>query len=400
MPSKEQPSHIYADQIFFVLAIGLKPLYLRGTGVLQISDLFLAAGFFFSLFSKMQVSYSKETDNWMLLFFICIVYQAAVNAIWAFVLPGFGIDSSGMNHFTLYYVFNYFVAWYCLNLYFSYGFGKLRQLLIMGMLLSGAIAFGGVIRNTGISIRVTGFFQNPNQLGYYAVVLLTVVIYYKAYIRNWIRYLMLVFSFVCLVASLSKAAMISSAIMLVLNILFSSESTPNRNKTWKKAILCVCGFVFLYIILFSDSSFIASNRILLAMRRRIINVGSENDSSLGVGRGYNRIFEIGPDLLWGVGEGAYNRFVSLSGVEVHSTYGNMLVCYGIIGSIGYTLVWWKALFWNAKKMVRLLAFSGILLYGITHNGIRNTLIWALLTLFFIESKDAYNNADEQENEKI
>ena len=58
---------------------------------------------------------------------------------------------------------------------------------------------------------------------------------------------------------------------------------------------------------------------------------TENDTALGTGRGYNRIFEM-DHFVFGMGEGGYDRFSSLNGMEAHSSYVTLFVSYGVVGT--------------------------------------------------------------------
>ena len=104
---------------------------------------------------------------------------------------------------------------------------------------------------------------------------------------------------------------------------------------------------------------------------------------LGSGRGYSRIWEIGVHFLWGVGEGAYNRFQTMKGMEIHSTFASLLVSYGLTGLIGYALIFFRGIVYRGNAIRNLIVFSGVLLYQVTHNGIRNTLLWLFLALFIL-----------------
>ena len=114
---------------------------------------------------------------------------------------------------------------------------------------------------------------------------------------------------------------------------------------------------------------------------RIIAKADES-SNLGDSRGYNRIVEIGNDVFFGYGEGAFYRFTTMKGNETHSSYATIIVSYGIFGSILYLIFFYKI---NNEKISNIysffLIFSGILFYWISHNGLRNSLFWILIMLY-------------------
>ena len=123
----------------------------------------------------------------------------------------------------------------------------------------------------------------------------------------------------------------------------------------------------------------------------MLNLSAERDSALGTGRGYDRIREMGIHFLWGMGEGAYGRFQTMSGREVHSTFASLLVSYGLFGLLGYLVLFFKG-FVNKRSLLRNLSImSGIFLYQLSHNGIRNTLLWLVIVLLLLEKQDAVSS---------
>jgi hypothetical protein len=94
---------------------------------------------------------------------------------------------------------------------------------------------------------------------------------------------------------------------------------------------------------------------------------------------------MGKNLLWGMGEGGYDRFTIMRGFEIHSTYANILVSYGLIGSFLALGVFLFTLKSNRSFFRNLCCMSGIILYGISHNGIRNTLVWIVLACLIVQN---------------
>ena len=126
--------------------------------------------------------------------------------------------------------------------------------------------------------------------------------------------------------------------------------------------------------------------MIWTFRHRILHMASENDSSFGFGRGYNRVFEMGSNVFWGMGEGAFDRFQTLRGLEVHSTYASILVSYGILGTLLFVVCLKKIIIIPGYVKRNLCCLTGIAMYSLTHNGIRNTLIWILFAVMFLEAE--------------
>ena len=116
----------------------------------------------------------------------------------------------------------------------------------------------------------------------------------------------------------------------------------------------------------------------------------EGDSELGTGRGYARLNEIGGLVLCGVGEGIYERFITLNGFEIHSAYASILVSYGIICAIMYVCLVKSAIYTSKYGLRYATLFISIAIYNITHMGLRNTLLWALLAISYYQIKSDEN----------
>lgn len=198
------------------------------------------------------------------------------------------------------------------------------------------------------------------------------------------KVIILFLSILACILSGSKAAIISMGILLFIIVTSREKKSIYSYLMLFTLIIGLCVMVWLF--LYGNISIITDNTRLLFIRNRIIGMNTENDSSLGTGRGYDRIYEMGNNLLWGIGEGAYNRFITMRGKEIHSTYATLFVSYGVIGFLSYALVFKLCLGKKRIFIKNLLYISGVALYAITHNGLRNTLLWILLAIILTMNK--------------
>lgn len=375
-----------------LLYFALKPLYFRESGTLQIADIVLLA-----LTIKYQIRPQYKDDlpapvrDTNLLFFLTLLYQAVVNAIWGAVT-----GDLAMNRRTLYYVFNYLAFSSCLYIGHIAGHQNLKRALANGCFYSALVTALGLLVSTAEGTRSTGFFNNPNQLGYHAVIMLAVLAFCNEAMSRRQSLTVLIISAWSVVASLSKAAAIAYVVQLLLMIIFiQNKRSPRRLLNQVMLISVVCFAV--YALLYSDLSIVQSNRVLHELRERILFMGEENDSGLAYGRGYARVEEIGIHFLWGTGEGAYDRFVARHGTEVHSTFVSLLICYGVVGLISYITIIGRCVGIGKNSVFKrnVIALSGVFLYAITHNGIRNTLLWILLSAMLVENVETGLSIEEQ-----
>ncbi|MEZ5734213.1 MAG: hypothetical protein R3E09_00175 [Novosphingobium sp.] len=229
-----------------------------------------------------------------------------------------------------------------------------------------------------------GFFNNPNQLGYYSVIIVCIVTVFM--LNRSINFLD--FSVVYMacaglaILSLSKAAIFS---VLVVPIIFVAERMyDHRNNLSAIAGMGVAGLILVGILGIDLGIIDISD---LVVYDRIIDMRSEQDTSLAV-RGYSVFFEADViEMIFGIG--SYESAVRHNYAEIHSTFMAPITYYGLVGGglfLAFILQWvWRAkraFGWWGGGMVCL----PILLYGVTHDGGRASLLWVLVALIFAISE--------------
>lgn len=363
-----------------LLYFALKPIYLWDSGMLQISDLILV--FFIVVFvfrTKSRFNFRREESAKLFRYIsLLVTYQFLINFIWYIFIQEFSLLKS-----CVYYFFNAITLIFTILITQDVGIDIVKKMIAKGTVLSIIITLSGMLLYTGTS-RATGFFNNPNQLGYYSIIVLTVLLYLKSYLSKVEQIIVLLGSIIATFASLSKAAIISVFILISAYSLIYTEK-----KTFKKMLFKIAAITLivlaLYWLFYSDSDIINNNRTLYLTRYRILHLAEENDSNLAEGRGYGRVSELGIHLLWGMGEGAYSRFTVKHNSEVHSTFISLLVSYGIIGFFSYVFFFIKCIKKNGSTLRNIALLSGVFFYSLSHNGIRNTLLWILLAIMFMDS---------------
>jgi len=119
------------------------------------------------------------------------------------------------------------------------------------------------------------------------------------------------------------------------------------------------------------------------INKRLGSIGDQADDSIE-GRGYYRITDNLELMAFGAGEGDFARLDRTDDPkEFHSTPGNIIVSYGVIG-VGLFLFFLFVVFRRAP-LSSLAFFAPLMLYGITHNGIRGSLLWFFLALVYAQS---------------
>lgn len=351
------------DGFLLALGVALLPLYIFDSGGIQPAHLVL------SVFSMMVFIGEGILWRWWLA-------SLAAVSIYILFLESFyvigGADLSSLMG-SMFFFYNFFLS----AAVYSYCRRNGISVLVPAVIIACMIAFLSVLLIDGSPeyIRSTGSFNNPNQLGYFSVCILSLT--YLLYRHNHIKYTtatgMFIVAILLSVSSLSKAAMISNFLVTVIALKPSNNEEASSNNSilsWLLVVfIAVVTIVFLYIQgVFNEMIFV----------QRLQGILYENDSSLEA-RGYFALAEGSPlQVIFGLGE---YRVIEIIGHEVHSTLGSILNNNGLIGFglfLSILIVWVRTL-WVAYGFLGMCCLVGpVMLYGIAHNGVRFTVFWVLL----------------------
>lgn len=351
----------YLCPILCLLGIGLSSLYVFPSGLPQPADFILV------LFSSLMViSFAKKgrlsLPLFFKIFFIFLFWLFSVSVVWGLAYQSFDFLRN-----PLFYAFNALIS----LSFFAYiksgenHYRIFRLSVICALLVSGA----GVVVNIGVGGRITGFFNNPNQLAYFS--LLGISLIFLLY-----RFAVPLISLATLGMCAAIVGVFSAASLAAISglfLLFLSYALANLSsiKKMSKVFLIV---PFVIIAFFSFDVFsggVVSNNISNRMDRMESKV-----DDIYTERNYDRIAAFPEYWLLGAGEGHNERFYPFDGGEIHSTFGNIFFSYGLVG-LGLFLSLIGLIFIKAPFYVSVL-ISGPLMYSMTHMGSRTTFFWLML----------------------
>ena len=360
----------------WVVSLGIitLPLYFFPSGGPQISHILFLFLFLFLFFAYKSRLFFDRSVLVLTLFLVFVFLREAISIIY------FGADIYSLNFFIFTFfnliLFSYLIIFLKIN--------EINNIISNSVLISVLLSSLGVIMLSGFSFtysnaddgveRAVGFFNNPNQLGYYSVCifsLLTLLFYVKK-INTYKWVFGVVLSLFLCAASLSKAAMVSLIFSLILVIMTLIN---------KKNIYIYFFFLFVAtLFLLKLSSLIDWDD--LTFIRRLQGIGSDNDDSLE-GRGYHAILYANAwEIIFGLG---YEKTLNIVGHEVHSTYMSILISYGLIGFIFFVVfnfIIFSKCFTKFGFIKMLVLFMPTFMYGITHNGSRFTVFWLFLAFLY------------------
>ncbi|HEX2686606.1 MAG TPA: hypothetical protein VHN14_08310 [Kofleriaceae bacterium] len=296
------------------------------------------------------------------------LWACLVNYTWVFVTGNFtlfGPDSFLL--FPLYYFYNALIFLVALILYRRYGELFLRVTVFAVTAMVFVQVLSSVVLGSG-GTRGSVFFNNPNQLGFYALLAATLIAltYRRLQLRLWTASVALVCCGYLALISASRASAGGIAVLLVF-MLFSNPK-----------ILVAASLVGAVMVSgigpFADA--------IEASQDRVLNLSSRSDASFFQERGYDRIWRNQQYLLLGAGEGGLSRFddtAYVKDMEIHSSAGTILFSYGIVGSVVFLVFLWR-LIRGARARLAITLLPPLLYTG-AHQGLRFTMLWVVLAVF-------------------
>lgn len=357
--------------ILLALGVGIFPLYVFPSGGMQPSHLVLAA------FAAVVLT-RKGIANTSTARLIAIVsfYVFSIEAIYDIM------DEARSDLLSpVYFVYNFLIFSSVYLHSREHGFSALMTGIVGATAIAlVSVSLPGAVLGAGAGPgRATATFNNPNQLGYFSVCVLSIsYMAYRSTSIGLVIFSALAFSSLYLsILSLSKAAMIAT-ISAAFVIFFPRNSRPLLLLWLITAISALLAMIDLYA---------GGHLSELAFVQRLAAMSQESDSSMAA-RGYFAFLEGNElQLLFGLGAHRVNEIV---GHEVHSTLGGMLNNYGIFGFLlisSLFISWIRQVLLSVGVVGTYCIVAPSFLYGLTHNGARFSIFWILVavSLAFAES---------------
>lgn len=272
------------------------------------------------------------------------------------------------------YVYNFCVFIFTAFLFRHYKV-EAAQIARVAIALAIGIQLAAIAFFPDVHYRQTALFNNPNQLSYWALLTMMMVVVMKTRGRLNLFDFMLIGGTVYLQsASLSKAGIITSALALLV-----FPFTPQFTKRGRVTLaIFIFGLSFYTALNYErvavfEESFEALNRVV----QRVAGIGQERDDNLDV-RDYDRLIDFPLYTLLGAGEGAFERFdrEARQSPEIHSGLATVFFSYGIVGGLAF--VSFMALLALRLPWYYAALLACVFIYGIPHQHLRFTHFWVFL----------------------
>lgn len=293
------------------------------------------------------------------------LWVVIVQYSWATILGNWGFHGKDtFLLFPVYYTFNALVMLVVLILYQRYRDSFLR-LTMWCLLISIGMQVLGSFFTFYNHLRDAVFFNNPNQLGYYAVLASCMI----ALLHRKLKFSLLLTAIGLLGAlylallSASRAAAGGAAVVALVTLVANPK-------------IVLAALPLIAAVIFTGPV----SRAINATEQRV-TVDQFPEYSFLEERGWGRIYDNPEYVLLGAGEGGTGRFRdSVIGThEIHSSAGMIIFSYGLVGT--GLFLWFIFRVLRGAHLGATLMLAPIIAFTIAHNGLRDSMLWMVLSIF-------------------
>lgn len=348
--------------------------YIFPSGLPQPSHIIFAVIILFTAFGFFTKGFDKKDRVFYKYIFLFLGYSTLLNLIWSIIEqdPKFLLA-------TVYWFFGVGLLISCVKYLNDENHIKVFKVAIFIGILMLAVFSAVGLGDYKFFPRYNGFFNDPNQMAFWVICLLSVFILVSSKSNSKLIILFLSgLSIYIVMASLSRSALVG--LFFVIIGIYLKVQGFGSSKDFKKAMLT--GFLSLCfiigVVLYSDFDF--SN---LDIVERMLNTRFDEQADI---RGYYRAIQFPEYLFLGAGQGLDFRFNSPH--EIHSSWMALFFYYGFVGSMLFLLFLSKIFFrlGVAEKFI----FLGPLFYGFSTYGLRTPVFWLFLAAAIYASREKYS----------
>ncbi|PAU72649.1 hypothetical protein ACN06F_09925 [Vreelandella sp. 21] len=351
--------------LLLFLGLSLSSLYLFPSGGPQLTD-FVLIGFVGVMLLMSLGDKHLKVSPFAICWGMMVLWVLMVCLSWTLIL-----GTTSFFRPAQFFLFNFLVGMALLRFLSVYG-ERATGLIRNGVAIALLIAGSQVLLQLAMGVnRTTGSFNNPNQLAYFSlcgVVVLLMLDDFHPRMRL-LGLAGLASGVLGILAASSLAAMGGGVLVLI------GWAMANARQIKHFARLLLLLPLLLLGVLFANIS--SDGQVLRNLEARLDRAPSKVDSVYEE-RKFDRLTNFPEYAILGAGEAERQRFAPYDGHEIHSSFVNMLFAYGLpgLGLFLLTIV-------IALRRAPLYVWAGVagpLIYSTTHNGLRATLFWLVLVL--------------------
>lgn len=374
-----------AAEVFFLCFVFFKQFYIFPSGNFGIGDACMAAACLFLVLenrkNKDGFVHAKQ-DLWGFAFLFCIVI---INIVY-FVI----YRQTSFLRYTLFWIYNASAVICFRELINKRFLSKMSIVLKVAILLQCLlyiIGMGRKFHEHWGGIRYMGTFNDPNQLAFYIFAAMILLYIYACQYKD--RSFPVFFILSVWIIAVSKSTGIFAGVFLfiigigVLQLRKCYRSGRFSQKTW-----CVVGGIIATVIIIGiymiwpskDFSIQESDfSILSRIQEKILKLTEGGIISFLYDRGAEKLILYPQYMLWGAGEGYYERFtLAAYANEIHSSLFSVLFCYGIIPTIFMLRwIWFNLKQGNDEEKVGVFALLGESFFLVNY---RQPFFWMVIVM--------------------
>ena len=335
--------------LFFLLFIFLKQFYLFPSGGMEAADVCLFASFFMlscdCMIRRPERLFQLKTE-W--LFYVFLASVVMINAYY-----GIRLGRSEFFKYTCFWIFNACAIWsFCyLTEYGGKAFlteiNRVVKVNIGVQLLIYLSGHGRIFREYWGAVRYQGTFNDPNQLAFFLFMMILLLYLYRCRFGDRSFPVFYVLALPVIAASKSTGILLGVFVFTILAVLYGLYQIGCKKgvsvKVW---ILGICMGVLIFSLflwwIWPAADFDVKTvdyNMLTRIQEKIWKVAHGGLLGLFLDRGMEKLVLYPQYLLYGAGEGGFDRFTLASQVnEIHCCLFSVMFCYGLIPT-SCLLVW-------------------------------------------------------------
>ena len=368
-------------EIIIYIYLLLRPYYFFSSGTLQLSDIVFLFGFLiFILITAKNKKIIEKSISMNIHYLIFLVFVFFINILYFIYYIDFSFIIS-----SLYYLFNFLII-----IVFSYlktdedFLKKICVILKINLLAQLLFFFSGIGEYWFGTYRYMGTLNDPNQFAYYVLISYCFILILREKTKTKNILLYTIITLFLIFESSSTGMLLGFVIITIFNSINTIKNIPLYiKKNIKLLFVAILLSSILGIILLDNSNYhnkISNIIINSNIIRRVENKISDNDTNLLQDRGYDMIVKNPHYIIYGAGQGKYDRLTARKGHtgEIHATIPSILFYYGIIPTI-FILIW-------IYKKIKGLPFNIMMIYialfieSFTLLNQRQALFWIIILL--------------------
>lgn len=382
--------------LFLTTTILLSPFYIFSSGVAQPSHYIMAL-------CALALMTLKRND------FTNLLKKQKISIIFLLLICTInlvhGLNSHAINFFinSAYWIYNFTILFGVILIASETKYYKIiRNLIFTSFSLIIILYFLG-LGEFKYPPRYNGFFNSPNQIGYYTILML--IVFFLTNNKKFNTLFFIIYAFALFIIYLSGSR---SVYLAILSLIFLFLLMPNTNFKDISLLFLIPFVVFFltkiptlenknYFLKDGDGLDVKNTVIAehtLKRTKRLFDKGWKDDELYSIkyqldARGYDRLYKYPQFLIYGAGQGNDNRFITelMSGrtdghnYEMHSSLFAVLFYYGFIGLILFLKTIYN-FFLFKKNIIFLLP---IFIYGLFTYGLRTPYFWFALGFIVLMS---------------